>query len=741
MAAIVLAIGLLLLSFIYLHSKTVIETSETLVEQDVAALRTMFQFKEAIFEHNLIINEFRTTVHKQHFLQHTNAVYQIISQKIDDLKQILPAHPELQLFSELHQQTHNLSVALDQALNTSPVNKKHIDTMLGDISAISVQMNNHTHPLIKTLKKDMENNGLLIHTKTQTSVYLVTLLSTLLIVVSIVTGYYLVKWRRFIWFPERNPNPVLSLDEKGILMYSNPGATTTATSLELTSTIDMLPPMLQEKLALARSIGQPGAYWEYKISKRIFSCRIRYQSDLNCYHVYLADITSYKQTEEKLQHLAYHDVLTGLPNRHSFENMLMLVLQKERAGAVLLLRLDRFRFIVEALGHTPADQALIAVANRLSQLMSYDDNITCHIHRFESDIFAILLPNTSQDAELQTFTQQITDLMHAPFILDGRKLNLSLSIGISIFPGDGHDSNTLLRHADMALQQVKRAGGNNIRRYLPEMDYRSLERLELLQELRDAEKRGELELYYQPQFDILSEEIIGVEALIRWNHPQRGMVSPADFIPLAEETDMITSIGEWVLTAACKQNKAWQDAGFKPLVVSVNISPRQFQSPDLQATVQHSLKISGLAPCWLALELTESAAMHDAEIAATTLGALKSLGIRLSIDDFGTGYSSLAYLKRFPIDKLKIDQSFVRNMTHENSDMSIIKTIITLGHSLGLKLIAEGVENHDQLSMLKDFGCEEVQGYLFAKPQPHTELSLLLKEKEMFAAEEMPINS
>ncbi len=729
MGAVVLTIGLLLLSFIYLHNKTIAETSKILVEQDVAALRVMLQLREAISEHNLIIDEFRTTVNKQHFLQHTHAKYQSISQKIDDLKQILPTHPELQLFSELHHQTHHLSLTLDQALNTSPISKKHIDTILANISAIAVQMNNHTYSLIKTLKKNMESGGLLIHAKTQTSVYFVILSSALLITILLATSYCIIKWSRYITFPERNPNPVLSLDERGALIYSNPGATTTATSLGLASALNILPVLLKEKLALARSMGQPGAYWEYKISNRIFSCRIRHQSNLNSYHVYLADITNHKQTKEKLQHLAYHDSLTGLPNRHSFENMLTLVLQKKRVGAVLLLSLDRFRFIIEALGHTPADQALIAVANRLSPLMSCDDNITCHIHRFESDIFAILLPNTSQDTELRTFTQQIAEFMHAPFILDERKLNLSLSIGISIFPGDGHDPNTLLRHADMALQLVKRAGGNNIRRYLPEMDYRSLERLELLQELRDAEKRGEMELHYQPQFDILSKEIIGVEALIRWNHPQHGMVSPADFIPLAEETDMIISIGEWVLTAACQQNKAWQDAGFKPMVVAVNISPRQFQSPDLQATVEHSLKISGLEPCWLELELTESAAMHDAEIAATTLGALKSLGIKLSIDDFGTGYSSLAYLKRFPIDKLKIDQSFARNMSHESSDAAIIKTIITLGHSLGLKLIAEGVENHEQLAMLKDYGCEEVQGYLFGKPQPHAELSLFLKEK------------
>ncbi len=734
MAAIALTIGLLLLSFIYLHNKTVIETSETLVEQDVGTLRVMFQIKEAIAEHNLIIYEFQNSGNMPHFLQRSNEAYQTIRQNVDNLKQLIPAYLEPQPFSELHHQTYNLSVSLDQAQKTSPINKKHIDTMLGDITAISAQMNNHTYHIIKTLKKNIENKGLLIQTKTQTAVYLVILSSALLIAILLATSHCIIKWSRYISFPERNPNPVLSLNENGILVYSNPGANTTASSLGLTSTIDMLPPLLKEKLALARSIGQSGAYWEYKIANQIFSCRIRHQSDLNSYHVYLADITNHKQTEEKLQHLAYHDSLTGLPNRHSFENMLTLVLQNKRVGAVLLLRLDRFRFIVEALGHASADQALIAIANRLSPLASHDENFTCHIHSFESDIFAILLPNTSQEDELLTFAQQIIELMHPLFILDERELHLSLSIGISIFPDDGQDPKTLLRHADMALQQVKLAGGNNIRRYLPAMDYRSLERLELLQELRDAEKRGEMELHYQPQFDIFSAEIIGVEALIRWNHPQRGMVSPADFIPLAEETDMIISIGEWVLTTACKQNKAWQDAGFKPMVVAVNISPRQFQSPDLQAHVEHSLKNSGLEPCWLGLELTESAAMHDAEIAASILGALRSLDIKLSIDDFGTGYSSLAYLKRFPIDKLKIDQSFVRNMTHENSDAAIIKTIITLGHSLGLKLIAEGVENHDQFSMLKDFGCEEIQGYLFGKPQSHYELSLLLKDKKILAA-------
>ncbi len=721
----VVATGLLLLALIYHHTNIVNITSETLIEQDVAALNTISQINNTIHESHRLLNKYQTSTDQQHFL----ANYSNKNNKVTQLIKELPAQTEKQLLVELHHQTNNLSALLARALNAPITDKKHIDSLLEKITSNLHKINHHTLLLNTKLRHNLENKGAQIHAEAQKVIYIIILSGIHMFIISLTANYYFNKWRRFITFPERNPNPVLSLNGKGRLLYCNPGATNVTTSLGFTSARELLPTKLEEKLAITRSAGQSGAYWEYKIDNRIFSCRIRHHSDLRCFHVYLADITNHRHTEEKLQHLAYHDSLTNLPNRHSFEKMLRYVLDNKKTGAVLLVRLDRFRFIVEALGHTPADQVLNAVANRLLPLMERE-NPVCHIHRFEGNIFAILLPSVTRQTELQTFTQKIIDLMRTSFVLDERKLYLSLSIGITLFPEDGNDPNTLLRHADTALQQVKRAGGNSIRRYLPEMDNSSLDRLELLHELRDAEKRDELELHYQPQFNISGETVVGIEALIRWNHPNRGMVPPAIFIPLAEETDMIISIGSWVLMTACIQNKAWQDAGLKPVTVAVNISPRQFHCPDLLAAVRHSLEVSELDACWLELELTEGTAMHDAEITSATLSELKSLGVKLSIDDFGTGYSSLAYLKRFPIDKLKIDRSFVHNMTHENSDAAITKTIITLGHSLGLKLIAEGVENHDQLSMLKEFGCEEIQGYLFSKPLSHTDLSLLLNEKK-----------
>lgn len=728
--AFVVATGLLLLALIYHHTSIVNKASETLIEQDVAALNTISQINNTIAEYHRLLNRFQTSNDQQHFL----ANYKEKNNKVTQLIKELPANTEKRLLVELLHQTNNLSATLARSLNALTADNKYINSLLSDINSNFNKINRQILLLDIKLRQDLKSKGAQIHAQAQKVIYIIILSGIHMFIISLTANYYFNKWRRFITFPERNPNPVLSLNEKGILLYCNPGATSVAKSSGFTSASELLPEKLEEKLVITRSLGQSGTYWEYKIDNRIFSCRIRFHSDLHCFHVYLADITNHKHTEEKLQHLAYYDSLTNLPNRHSFENMLRYVIDNNKTGAVLLLQLDRFRFIVEALGHTPADQVLNAVASRLLQSMDHD-NPACHIHRFEGNIFAILLPSITRQTKLQLFTQNIIDLMRAPFILDERKLYLSLSIGISLFPEDGNDPNTLLRHADTALQQVKRAGGNSIRRYLPEMDNSSLDRLELLHELRDAEKRGELELHYQPQFDISGQTVVGIEALIRWNHPKRGTVSPAIFIPLAEETDMIISIGSWVLMTACKQNKAWQDAGIKPVTVAVNISPRQFHCADLLAAVRHSLKISELDACWLELELTEGTAMHDAKITSATLSELKSLGVKLSIDDFGTGYSSLAYLKRFPIDKLKIDQSFVHNMTHENSDAVITKAIITLGHSLGLKLIAEGVENHHQLSMLEVFGCEEIQGYLFSKPLPNAELSLLLNNKKNFSVQ------
>jgi len=323
----------------------------------------------------------------------------------------------------------------------------------------------------------------------------------------------------------------------------------------------------------------------------------------------------------------------------------------------------------------------------------------------------------AEDKAPEAMARRIVRGMQAAVQLEGRTLYFSFTIGACVFPEDGEDRATLLRRADTALRQAMRTGVDFLR-YHPDMDRLAVAQLETEHALRHAEQRGELELHYQPQIALDTGRVIGVEALVRWCHPQKGLISPAEFIPLAEETGMIVPMGAWILASACAQNQAWQRAGLPPMVVAVNFSPRQFADPELPTLVERILAEIGLDPEWLELEVTEGVAMHDLKQAIATLHAFKVLGVRLSIDDFGTGYSSLAYLSRFPLDKLKLDQSFVRNLERDARDEAIAHAVVTLGLGLGLTVIAEGVETVAQRERLREFGCHEVQGYLYSRPLP-----------------------
>jgi diguanylate cyclase (GGDEF)-like protein/PAS domain S-box-containing protein len=442
----------------------------------------------------------------------------------------------------------------------------------------------------------------------------------------------------------------------------------------------------------------------------------------------VADITERKQAEEKIHYLAYHDTLTGLPNRVSFEERLTEALTRgESSGqplAVMFLSLDRFKKFNDTLGHIVGDQLLHNVADRLSASMREGDAIA----RFASDEFAFLLTRikTADDAaEMAHNFQQILD---APFEVDGQELYVTASIGIGLYPHDAVDAQDLLKNAGAALYRAKQQGGSNFQFYTADMNERALQRLSLENKLRWALERNEFKVYYQPQVSLDTGQIVGMEALVRWQHPEMGLVSPSEFIPLAEDTGLISSIGEWVLRTACAQTKTWHDFGFPNLHVAVNLSPRQFQQPDMPQMIANHLKETGLSPDCLELEVTEGSVMKNTESAISTLRELKAMGIKISIDDFGSGYSSLTYLKNLPIDALKIDQSFVRDMSTDPNDAAIVMAIIQLAHSLKLKVTAEGVENEDQLRFLRLLRCDDMQGYLFCRPLPVEGFEQLLLE-------------
>lgn len=434
-----------------------------------------------------------------------------------------------------------------------------------------------------------------------------------------------------------------------------------------------------------------------------------------------------QQAEERVLHMAHYDALTGLPNRILLEDRLkQAIFHAQRYGrlvTVVFIDLDNFKLVNDSLGHSVGDELLKIVAQRMVACVRRTDTVA----RLGGDEFVIVLfDQTDQAAAITPTLQKIQEAMAQPILIGGHKLVVSGSMGLATFPVDGTDTETLLRNADAAMYRAKELGRNGYQFYASEMNSQIQEKLALQDGLRHAITHDEFRLLYQPQVDLRSGQIIGVEALIRWQHPELGMVSPVRFIPLAEETGLIVPIGNWVIYTACKQNKAWQDAGLPPMTMSVNISARQFTEKTLVSTVAHALLTSGLDAKYLELELTESMIMQNQQQAIATMRELQVTGVHLSIDDFGTGYSNLSALKSFPISRLKIDQSFVRDIPDDESDKAIAAAVISLGHQLNLRVIAEGVETEAQKSFLRDNGCDEMQGYLFSEPVPSEEIGQLL---------------
>ncbi len=456
----------------------------------------------------------------------------------------------------------------------------------------------------------------------------------------------------------------------------------------------------------------------------------------------MQDITDRKRAEEQIYNLAYFDNLTGLPNRLLFKEHLSHALahasRANRMAAILFLDLDRFKYINDTLGHSIGDKLLQAVAESLVVCVRKSDTVgrdelgelTSSVSRLGGDEFTVLLTDIAALQDAAKVARRIINAVSKPFNLDGHEVIVTTSIGISLFPADGKDVVTLIKNADTAMYHAKDLGRNNFQFYTKSMNATAYERLLLENHLRKALEREEFLLYFQPQFDIVSEEIIGVEALVRWQHPDLGMVSPGEFIPLAEETGLIVQIDEWVLKAACAQNKAWQAEGLPPITVAVNLSGQNFFRKNLVENIFRITKDIDLDPQCLELELTESVLMKNAREAATTLAALKEMGLRISIDDFGTGYSSLSYLKRFPLDTLKIDQSFVREITTDADSAAITTAIIAMAHSLKLRVLAEGVETEEQLGFLRNHGCQALQGFLFSRPLPAAQVVQFLKGRQ-----------
>lgn len=448
------------------------------------------------------------------------------------------------------------------------------------------------------------------------------------------------------------------------------------------------------------------------------------------------DISEHKEAEKRITRLAYFDSLTGLPNRQSFldhlEREVARSRREDRRLAVLFMDLDGFKKVNDTMGHGTGDLILQWAADRLRQSTRPSDLVSrvesaaeSELARLGGDEFTVLLPNLAQSDDALIVAHRIREAMRRPFHLEGREVVLTTSIGIALCPDDGESADALLKHADTAMYHAKEQGRDNCQYYSASLTQYAMQRMNLESDLRLAVERNEFFLHYQPQLDIQSGRILSVEALIRWQHPTQGLVSPMSFIPVAEENGLIVPIGEWVLRTACTDAAAWRAAGHA-LRVAVNLSPLQFRHPGLVQTVQDILDATGLPAELLELEVTEGALMEDSEITLATLHALRSHGMHLSLDDFGTGYSSMSYLTRLPLNNLKVDQSFVRNLPHDKESLAIVRAIVSLAKAIGLTVTAEGIEDLEQARVLQSFACEMLQGYCISKPIPAQELMPLL---------------
>jgi diguanylate cyclase (GGDEF)-like protein/PAS domain S-box-containing protein len=548
---------------------------------------------------------------------------------------------------------------------------------------------------------------------------------------------------------ENSTEGILITDTKGRILQVN-RAFTAITGYSETEAIGQTPRLLRSDRhdaaffeAMWASLTEFG-YWQGEIWNRrknaetypewlsLIAVRDEQGEVINYLGVF-ADLTEKKLADARAHRLAYYDPLTELPNRLLLEERLKQAMTTARYNnwlvALLYLDLDRFKAINDTFGHPFGDKLLQAVAARLAVHVRDSDTIA----RFSGDEFTIVLSDAGNQHNTELVAQKVLDALSEPFNLEQQEVFVTPSIGIALFPLDADNHDDLIKNADAATGHAKAQGGNSYRFYNADMNLTVSLRLAMETQLRRALERKEFVLHYQPQISLHSGQIIGMEALLRWQHPERGLVAPGEVIPLLEETGLILPVGEWVLRTACAQNSAWQAAGLPPLRVAVNLSARQFRQSSLATVVNRALQDAGLAPEHLELEITESIMIQDLQTTITTLDQLHALGIQISIDDFGTGYSSLSYLKRLPISKIKIDQSFIRDICTDPDDAAIAQAVISLGHSLKMKVIAEGVETREQMEHLRAQGCDKIQGFYFSRPLPIEAFAQLVRESQVTA--------
>lgn len=625
---------------------------------------------------------------------------------------------------ELDQLSDELSVTLAN----DEVNWDLARAILAQVKPKVRQIENTLASMTSSNQQEVDNLGTDSQTNVSTMVRWVIGFSVLIFGIAFFVGYYVVaiiregvERRRLAMFPERDPNPVLRLGASGEVLYANPATTELLARLDLASmkSAQLLPADLQQRLIETSAAPTSNTQFEFAHGKHTLECTVAHLADFSEFHVYVKDVTARKQAEEKLAYQAFFDPTTGLPNQYRLRDELSAAFAQQRAGTVMMIVADREQEIFESFGAVETELWLVNIAQRLRDGINAKEE---KLYRFGSNAF-VLVRWSGDLIGAQRRAGQLLSTARQPLRVEGHELFSTLSIGAALMECDtcndaANMTETLVQQAASACNRVRRAGGNDFTVYDEAMSRAAAKALRLAADLQHAVENGELRLQYQPKVDTASGRLLGMEALVRWMHPERGMISPMEFIPVAEDTGLIVAIGRWVLREACRQNAAWQQAGLRPLRVAVNLSARQFRSGNLLGEIDTALAETALPASSLELEITESMVMDNPEGVIKLLGAIHDRGIHLSLDDFGTGHSSLAYLKRFPIDCVKIDRAFIEDTPANADDVAISRTIVAMAQALNLSTVAEGVETAEQLELLKSMGCNQIQGYFFSRPLP-----------------------
>lgn len=746
----VLLLGAALAAMVFVHGGDVRDAARSLVERDVPELQTVAALRRDVREQEAALYAYFVTRDRAALVARYTELDRRCEANFDRLLPRYGAQSALPALKTAYEEMYQAARRLDSALMETPPRAGEARSLLATISAKAAVIDHGLDEFAGQIDVAVAEGGRRAESAVRQMRVLVALFGASILLVSLFVGWYINRYindqtgrRLLAMFAERNPNAVMRLSRTGKVLYANPATRTLLEHIGAGGADPrvLLPPGLHRRLAALRKNHDRHETWAYGVRQDFaFECGIHWLADLDVFHLYISDVTDRKRAEEQAIHQAYHDPLTDLPNRRMFQEHIQSVLYApERTAAraaVILAGLDRFKVVVDSLGHAAGDALLRAVGARLSESLAEQREAcpNCALYHFGGDLFCVLIPSFGLEEAPVLIAEQLIAALRKPFYVDGRELNITAGAGVSVFPLDGQDGATLLRNADIAMHRAKKRGGDRLQCYTRDMNERAAEWLQLENELRHAEEFGEFRLRYHPQMEIASGRVVGMEALLRWQHPRHGLLVPGEFLHLAEESGLITDIGDWILRTACAEVQAWREDGLKDLLVAVNIAARQFAQDGLPQRVAGVLAETGLPAQCLELEITETMAMQDVARTTALLHELKEIGVQLSVDDFGTGFSSLNYLRRFPIDKLKVDQSFVRHIPEDEQDAAIVRSVITLGHSLQLKVIAEGVESPGQLDWLRQAGCDEYQGYLAAPPLPADEFARFARARALTPA-------